>query len=327
MKFDLGQSPDGNISQAAHQLPALTSPKYVYHLCKGLRLAKSCEAIFVSNPRKEELLLLYMAKILYRSHLRTVVFDLIMRAPLAFSDRLTLPLRRRLLSAIDTFIFIHRDTTGYENFYGIPRLRCEYVPFKANNFDLIGRIPEIDGDYVISLGASQRDYKSLIDAMRGLDIPLKIILPTTSISMHNADMGREALPPNVTHVRDPVDRIGWSRYIAESRFVVIPVLANAIQPAGISVYLEAMALGKPVIITHGASTKGILDDHLAVTVPPADVDALRAAIADLWSDEAKRAALSTRARAYATSLGDHSRLQSDLRKLVVSRCLGPPVTR
>lgn len=327
VKFDLGQSSDGNISQMAFQLPALSSPKFLYRLLKGLRLAKSCDAIFISNPRKEELLLLYMAKFLYGRRLRTIVFDLIMRAPLRISDRLTLPLKRRLLSAIDAFIFIHKDTAGYEKYYGILRSRCIYVPFKANNFDLLGKIRGLDGDYIVSLGASQRDYKLLIDAVRSLDIPLKIILPMASITAHNADIGYDTLPPNVTHVRDPVDRTGWSRYIAESRFVVIPILESTIQPAGISVYLEAMALGKPVIITRGASTNGILDDQLAVTVPPADVDALRSAIVDLWSDGAKRADLSMKACAYATSLGDHARLQSDLRNLVVAECLGQPLTR
>jgi glycosyltransferase involved in cell wall biosynthesis len=104
--------------------------------------------------------------------------------------------------------------------------------------------------------------------------------------------------------------------MAESRMVVVPLLPGVIQPAGISVYLEAMILGKPVIISSGSSTEGILDESLAVVVPAGDVGAMRRAILELWDDAARRKRLAESSRRYAMSLKDHSRLVEDLRALV-----------
>jgi glycosyltransferase involved in cell wall biosynthesis len=258
-----------------------------------------------------------LIKAFYRSRKKTLVFDLIMQdAGAKNKDRLRVRIRRRLLSAIDVFIFIHKDTSGYEENYDIPHSRCQYVPFKANNFDLMDKVTPIDGDYVVALGASQRDYKLLVDAVAGTPIPLKIILPESSIKAHRAHISHERLPKNVQHIKTPVDRIAWSRYIAESRLVVIPIIPGVIQPAGVSVYLEAMILGKPVVITRGPSTEGILHEDLAVTVPPGNAEALRDAVYRVWNDNALRQRLSENGRRYALSLGDHKRLLADLRAVI-----------
>ena len=134
--------------------------------------------------------------------------------------------------------------------------------------------------------------------------------------MHNADLGESPLPANVEHLETHDGKLGWNRYMAESRVVVIPILPGVIQPAGVSVYLEAMALGKPVVITRGASTEGILDERLAMLVPPGDAPALRAAIVEVWNDESLRRSLGAAAKAYARSLGDHKRLVADLRDVI-----------
>lgn len=237
-------------------------------------------------------------------------------------DRLLLPIKRKFLSVIDTFIVIHRDTSGYERYYGVPRERCEYVAFKANNIDLIGKIPETDRGYVLALGASQRDYELLMSAVSGLDCPVKLILSRASAVAHNSRLGGGPLPANVERIEGDVDRQEWNKYIAESRLVVVPILPDAIQPAGISVYLEAMAFGKPVVVTRGASTEGLLDETLAYVIPPGDSAALRAAITQVWCDEGVRKRLSINGRNYALSLGTHERLVSDIKRVIREMCFG-----
>lgn len=315
-KFDLRFPPRGGTHQLIFRLPQLTAPTFFFSVWRNVWRAKSASALFISNPAKEELLFIFLVKALYRSRLKIFVFDLIMQSMSARSRRPLARIKRRLLAAVDVFIFIHKDVSGYEQNYAIPRSRCQYVPFKANNFDLAEKVIGKDGDYVVALGASQRDYKLLVDAIRGSTIPLKIILPEASIKAHRAHIGYDALPKNVQHVKTPVDRLAWSRYLAESRLVVIPILPGTIQPAGISVYLEAMILGKPVVITRGASTEGILHDDLALLVPPGDVQALRQAVTSIWNDGALRQRLSENGRRYALSLGDHERLLSDLRSVI-----------
>jgi glycosyltransferase involved in cell wall biosynthesis len=77
-----------------------------------------------------------------------------------------------------------------------------------------------------------------------------------------------------------------------------------------------MVLGKPVIITRGASTEGILDERLALVIEPGDSQAMRAAIARLWNDVELRQTLSRNGKHYALGLRDHDRLVTDLRAIV-----------
>lgn len=319
-KFDLGFPPWGRTRQLIFRLPQLTAPKFIFATLRNVWRAKAASALFISNPEKEELLFIFLAKRLYRSRLKVFVFDLIMQDMSARNHTALARIKRRLLSAVDVFIFIHKDISGYEQNYAIPRSRSQYVPFKANNFDLAEKVIVRDGDYVVALGASQRDYKLLVDAVRESAIPLKIILPEARIKAHRAHIGYDVLPENVQHVKAPVDRLAWSKYLAESRLVVIPIIPGTIQPAGISVYLEAMILGKPVVITRGASTEGILNDNLAVLVPPGNVQALRNAVTSVWNDGALRQRLSVNGRKYAVSLGDHERLLGDLRSVIQRAC-------
>ena len=315
-QFDLGYGAASDARSISFRLPAPHKPAFAFALPRLLLTARRADAAFVSNPKLGELLFLYFAKALYGRRLQVVVFDLIMRVPLTRTDRLLARLKRRLLTAIDVFAFIHKDTSGYQRWFGVRPERCRYIPFKANNFDHAARFQAVDGDYVISLGASHRDYTLLMAAVAGLDIPVKIIVPKASIRRHNAAISSHNLPPNVEHISDPVDREGWSRYMAQSRMVVVPLLPGVIQPAGISVYLEAMVLGKPVIISSGASTDGILDERLAIVVPAGDVAAMRKAIIALWNDSGARKVLGENGRQYALGLQDHARLVTDLRALV-----------
>lgn len=319
-KFQLAYHVGGPIREIAIEVPPIISRRFVPALVQLLRRTKSADAVFASNPRLPELVYLYLARKVCGARLRIFVFDLIMRAPQRMTERiLSLP-KRKMLTAIDFFLFIHRDISGYERHFAVRRERCIYVPFKANNLDLVDKITPCDGNYVLALGASQRDYRLLVNAVTNLDVKLKLLLPRESMQKHNAVLGGE-LPANVEHIDSVVDRMTWNRYIAGSRMVVVPLLPGVVQPAGISVYLEAMAFGKPVVITRGSSTEGILGDDLAVLVEPGNVTQLRAAIWSLWRDPEQRRRLSVRSKAYAQSLGDHARLLNDIRSIINDRML------
>ena len=315
-KFDLRYPADGPTRQLSCTLAALTSLRFPVSLAKEIWRARSASVVFASIPGSAELLWLALIKGIYRKRTRIFVFDLVMRQPDSIRERLFASIKRWLLRSIDTFVFIHKDTTGYERSYGISPEKCVYVPFKANNFDLAPSLVSVDGDYALALGASQRDYRLLIDAVADRPIRLKLVAPRAHVSTHGARMGSDSLPSNIERIDRAIDRMEWNNLIAQSRFVVIPILPGVLQPAGISVYLEAMILGKPVVITRGASTEGILDDDLALLVPPGDVDALRTAIDHLWNDAALRAKLSESGKRYALSLGNHERLIADLRAVI-----------
>jgi glycosyltransferase involved in cell wall biosynthesis len=317
-KFQLEYRADDPVREISFKIPRVSSPWFPFALLRLLHASRSADAILASNPRVPELVFMYAARRLFGNRLKIFVFDLIMHAPRSVAERLANLPKRVLLTAVDWFLFIHRDTREYERHFGIRRERCIYVPFKANNFDLADKIASVDGDYLLALGASQRDYQLLVDAVTDLDVHLKILLPRGSMREHNAVLGIE-LPINVQHIDIAVDRNAWSRYIAESRIVVVPLLPGVVQPAGISVYLEAMIFGKPVIISRGASTEGILDSELAVLVAPGNVAQMRDAIWKLWNDPEHRRRLSINSKAYALSLKDHGRLVRDVRSILDER--------
>jgi glycosyltransferase involved in cell wall biosynthesis len=91
-----------------------------------------------------------------------------------------------------------------------------------------------------------------------------------------------------------------------------------LKASGISTYLVAMALGKCVIMTDSPATQGLIDDGHAVVVPPCDPAALRDAIARVASDAAFRERTAAAGKAYASALGDESRLAADIARFVES---------
>jgi glycosyltransferase involved in cell wall biosynthesis len=323
-KFELNYPATSQVQEIFFSLPRISNPAFLPALVKLLATTKHVDIIFISNPHFAELVFCYLAKVCRGSHINVVYFDLIMRKPVSVAEKIAAIFKRKFLSGVDTFICIHKNTEGYEKYFGLRRDKCRYVPFKANNFDLIDKFESIDGDYMLALGARHRDYRLLVEAVTGLDVKLKIIVPTSSIKAHNANLSGLDLPANVEHISGPVDKNQWSRYIAESRFVVVPLLPGVIQPAGISVYLEAMVLGKPVVVSTGASADGILNDDLAVLVPPGDMAALREAVIKLWSNAELRNRLAQASRNYARSLQGHARLLEDVRRVLDETALIEP---
>src|ERR1019366_5413789 len=71
---------------------------------------------------------------------------------------------------------------------------------------------------------------------------------------------------------------------ARSRFVVVP-LQRSDTDNGVTVILEAMAMGKPVICSRTRGQVDVINDGVTgLFVPVGDVKALRAAMLELWND-------------------------------------------
>lgn len=274
------------------------------------------EALLIANPSTKMLILLALLKFFLVAPYPIFVFDLILKYPFSLKDRVIAKLKGVCVRRLNYIIAIHRDTSGYELHYGIRKNQFIYVPFKANNFDFRDTITTKNGDYIVALGASQRDYKTLIESAANLDQKVVIVCSDENAKKHNADVGVDAqYPPNVTRIRETVDSSTWYSYLAGSKFVVIPILETAIQPAGISVYLEAMILGKAVVVSEGASSNSILEhEKNALLVPPGNAQKLAQALDRLASDSRLRESLAEAGYAYAFSLGN----DADLRKNILS---------
>ncbi len=130
--------------------------------------------------------------------------------------------------------------------------------------------PVTDLGYVFSGGTSLRDPQLLVEASRGQ--PWKTVIA--------AKAKLSSIPANVE-----VAFVEHTRYLELLRgaaVVVVPLRSGTVRSAGQQTYLNAMALGKPVIVTDVIGVRDYVEDgETGIIIPPDDVEALRRAIADV----------------------------------------------
>jgi glycosyltransferase involved in cell wall biosynthesis len=272
-----------------------------YHVC------------IVFNANAFEMLLAFLNKFIFLSKTKIVFYDLNLHKPKTIKARFFCKIKNVFLYGVDRFFVMHKDMSFYGKFYNVPENKCIYIPFKPNNYNVLERYEIVDGDYLLSCGASYRDFDTLIKALEFLEYPTKIVLPEKNIEkIHNTELNESELPSYIEVVRHDFDYDSWNNFIAKSKFVVIPIKKDALQPAGISVYLEAMALGKAVIVSEGASTNSILSCTDAEIVTCEDPEKLALAIKKMWEDKDYREKISKNGHKYAISLQGEERLVGDI---------------
>ncbi|MCB1772207.1 MAG: glycosyltransferase family 4 protein [Gammaproteobacteria bacterium] len=246
---------------------------------------------------------------------RIVAADMVLRKPEGAVARLKARIRRSLWRRVNLFLHYFRDLRCYESHYGIGPERSRYVAFKANVFSDALKAAEApqrdDGAYVFSAGRSLRDYQTLLEAAKLTDLPFAILFTSTADwAAHGTFVDIRDLPPNVRLVADDGGKAGWLRGLKEARIVAIPTRPESICASGIGTCLDAMALGKPVVITRGPGADDVLTDGQACFVPPRDAQALASTLEKLWHDDARRREIASRGHRYAMQLGDEEALMA-----------------
>lgn len=279
-----------------------------------IRALRDADGILLSSTGSLGLVAIMLIK-LTRPTKKVIVFDPILKRPTSLKDKLIALLKTVPLRLVDAFIMINKDWSGYIRHYNIPQAKFRYVAFKPNNVDLADKIAVEDKGYALCCGSSQRDIDTLIEAALHTNVAIKILAPSLRALKHNSRYSARSLPSNVQVITEELGRPEWYRYMAESFCLVIPIIEGTIQPAGISVYLEGMFFKKPVIITEGSSTRGILKETMAITVPPSDPAAIGSALNRLKADRALYSSLSSSGYEYALSLGKQERMIREVLEL------------
>jgi len=253
-----------------------------------------------------------------------VVADLVLRKPLTPLARASAIAKRRLLTQVDHFIHFFRDVGGYARYFGITAERSSYVPFKVNAWGDVPSSLAFSEEYVFAAGVSLRDYHSFVRAIGELGVPAAM----SEYAFSNferpkgaAAISRENLPANLTLLPDSASQGDFLTALARAKLVVIPTLKHSICASGISTYLDAMYLGKCVIVSEGPGASDVLTDQ-AVLVPSEDYAALRDAIRTAWNDDALRRRVALAGRAYALSLGGKAEMARRLIDAAVAAKLG-----
>jgi glycosyltransferase involved in cell wall biosynthesis len=161
---------------------------------------------------------------------------------------------------------------------------------------------EAETDMISSAGAEMRDYPTLLAALRGTDIRCHVATDHARVDQFgfarrvNAERFAELAPSNVTVGRkSPTD---LREVYARSRFVVVPLRASDTDN-GITVILEAMAMGKPVICSRTQGQVDVIQEgKTGFLVPVGDATALRNAMVSLWNEPDRARAMGMAAREY-----------------------------
>jgi glycosyltransferase involved in cell wall biosynthesis len=197
---------------------------------------------------------------------------------------------------------------------GLPADRLVLAPFYADPDFWSPRPSPTTEPMICTGGLEYRDYPTLMRAVR--DLPVRVVIAAGSRwSRHRSTADDEPVPTNVevTSLEYPALRDLY----ADARFIVVP-LRDVENQAGVTTILEAMAMGKAVIVTAtrgqtdvirgrlctalglAATAQGgpapfgaegpLAEAETGIYVPPEDSAALRRAIAYLLQhpEEAER---------------------------------------
>jgi glycosyltransferase involved in cell wall biosynthesis len=168
--------------------------------------------------------------------------------------------------------------------WGVPQSRLHFVPVGIDT-DFYGLQPEPQApNVVVSAGEDRyRDHALLVSAVASLrgrhpDIGLELATKLT------VDVPTEL---GVVH-RARLD--GKMRDLYRNASVVAIALKPTLSGSGLTVALEAMASGRPVVMTDNPGISDYVEHGVTgLLVPPNDVEAFAAAIGEMLADPQRRA--------------------------------------
>ncbi len=204
---------------------------------------------------------------------------------------------------------------------GIPSRRLALVPYQVDTeFWQPLDVPE--ERLVSAIGLERRDYATLFRAVASLDC--RVAIGAASHWSRDRDRALDAAIPSNIEVKS-YDYFALRDLYSRSSIVVVP-LHDVDYQAGVTTILEAMAMAKPIIVTHSIGQTDLVEDRRAVTrgarprprpisllrdlaaengvrlepngfyVPPGDADALQRAIAYLLDHADERRELGAAGR-------------------------------
>jgi glycosyltransferase involved in cell wall biosynthesis len=215
--------------------------------------------------------------------------------------RLPLSLLKKNLHAVVTWSSVQRRAL-IERF-GYPRERVYLIRHYVDQVFYSPRPSE--DDMICAVGAEMRDYVTFLEAIRGTDLKCHIAADYARVPGRFRLLNDRRVPvseivaPAGTHVTQGRVSLPELRDLyARSRFVVVPLLPSDTDN-GVTVILEAMAMGKPVICSRTRGQVDVIQEGVTgIYVPVGDADALRKAILTLWNEPQRAKEMGRNARAF-----------------------------
>lgn len=209
----------------------------------------------------------------------------------------------RIASEIDRYIVYCSYQARYvRDRLAVPADRVVHVPFMVDTEFFDPADVRVQRRRMIcSAGLERRDYATLIEAVRDLD--LEVVITASSLwSKRRSSTADRELPPNVRVGRLTMRELRDT--YAAAAVIVVPLVEVDFQ-AGITAILEGMSMARAVICSRVAGqTDTIVDGVTGLYVPPGDVDAMRQAIDRLLSDPDEADRLGRNARDWVVEHAD-----------------------
>ena len=191
-------------------------------------------------------------------------------------------------------IMLYSAFPGYGRLYtryGVPMHQVAWQPYAVDPVHFPMGRPATEGSSIISAGHHRRDLDTFFRAAArlGTDIhPIELFAPAA-----------DDVPPQV-HFRGTVPSDVFCPEVGNSRFMVLPLIDDPDNAAGITALVTAIMCGRPVIATATAGVRDyVIDGVNGLLVPPEDPEAMADAIERLDRDPELLAALAAGARAAA----------------------------
>ena len=171
-------------------------------------------------------------------------------------------------------VWARHEMQDYPRALGLPEDKFAYLPFHTTTEGYDFQVEQ--GDYIFAGGDGDRDYSTLIEAVK--DIPVKVIIATrTKIHGYSKEIYPNVLVKAASHEE-------FRKLMAGSLMVVVSMKGGLLHSGGQQTYLNAMRMGKPVIVCSPAAGDYIVDWKTGVVLANGEVNGLHDAIFRLMND-------------------------------------------
>jgi glycosyltransferase involved in cell wall biosynthesis len=212
---------------------------------------------------------------------------------------------------------------------GFPRERVYLIRHYVDQLFYSPR--PMEEDMICAVGAEMRDYPTLLEAIRGAGVRCHIATDHVRVPGRLRLLSDRRIPignicvSSDTHITSGrMSLIELRNLYARSKFVVVPLQASDTDN-GVTVILEAMAMGKPVICSRTRGQVDVIQEGVTgIYVPIGDAAALRAAILSLWTEPRRAEQMGRDARAYVEKHHTLERFTSTARSAAEASLDGRP---
>ena len=186
-------------------------------------------------------------------------------------DRLRHSFRKRCIGAMDgaqlTYCVLSSDEVDrFPQTWGVGMGRVRFTPFYYTFKDADVDAPGSTDGGVFAGGEPLRDYGLLVEAARQVSAPVRLATRQVSPDTH------PALPQNVTAGR--VQHTEFVELTRSASVVAVPLKTDTERSAGQQTYLNAMAMGKLVVVTDAPGVRDYVEDGQTGLIVPPDASAI-----------------------------------------------------